>query len=158
MPFIKGGAYKINAKRQVLGNVESGTTISYQGIVAEEGVYELTLIYPAGENVTAFTPGYINNGTLYKATNLSTDNKPCNCIILETKTTGQDTRVQIYGICPTNLTLTANKTVFIRYGASPISVTPLLTGGVNEDCVQRLGRMITANILFVNIEQQAVLI
>jgi len=158
MPFIVGSAHKIDAKRHVLGSIQNTPILLSTSEQPSDDVYELIVTYPAAENVTEFTPGCIKDGTVFAASNLSGNAKPCNCIILETITSGADVRVQLFGICATNLTLTANKDLFVRYGATPLSKTPLLTADANEDMVQCIGRAVNTNTVLIDIQKPEVLL
>ncbi len=156
MPGQKGiKGYNFNLNKHVLGRRKVIDIGLLQGLTSQptSNINDLIIEFTTGENVTAQNAGTVVNGLLYHASNLLSNNKPAMGIILDTAVSGSLSRIQIAGYCNMSFGFTANKNVYLRYGAVNTSHTPLLVPTVNEDGFQIIGRALNTDILLINIEE-----
>lgn len=154
MPKITGKNNVLNRKRNTIQGHDGLSNISFMtGIGTGNNnvinVFELIRNIIAAETIIAGDPVNITSNAVYVASNLTSDNKICHGIATTSGTVGDSIKVQIGGILLASIPLSANKDVFLR--ASGLSHTPLLTASASEDGVQRIGRLLAANILLIHI-------
>lgn len=153
MPKITGKSNILNRKRQTLGRegvVNAGIISSVQGSGETNSVFELIIKVTAAEQIQAGGPVSIISNTAYTASNLCSAARPCHGIALNEGNAGDTINVQIGGILLMDISLTANREVFLR--ASGLSHVPLVNITPAENGLQRIGRALATNILLINIE------
>ncbi len=154
MPKITGKSNIINRRRQTLGHegvINASIISTIESIGENNSVFELIITEIAGETISAGQPVSIISNTGFVASNLFSQGKPCHGIALNGGSAGDIIKIQIGGLLLLDLSLTANKDVFLR--ASGLSQIPLVNVNSTEDSYQRIGRALASNILLINIEE-----
>ena len=149
------GRDKILSKRNIIGlevGGGGGGAVSGGGSSIDNGLF--TRSGSAGENITKGQAVFLktSDSLFYKAKNLSSAETRAVGIAMETVTTGNSVTIALSGRfqCAT-YSFTVDVPIYLRYNTN-LSETPLSTITANEDYNQILGFSLSANEIFIKIE------